>query len=56
MGHAIKDLDISKHTLIVLVKRRNKTLIPNGNMVLHSGDRVILYTNMNLGDVTNDDI
>lgn len=56
VGHAIKDLDISKHSLIVLVKRRNKTLIPNGNMVLHSGDRVILYTNMNLGDVTNDDI
>ena len=55
-GHAIKDLDISRHSLIVLVKRRNKTLIPNGNMVLHSGDRVILYTNMNLGDVTNDDI
>ena len=32
-GMRICDLDISKHTVIVLVKRRNKALIPNGNMI-----------------------
>lgn len=52
-GHCIKDLDISRHSVIVLVKRKNKTLIPNGNMKLASGDRVVLYTNMHLGDVGN---
>ena len=55
-GHCIKDLDISKHSLIVMVKRKNKTLIPNGNLVLHAGDRVILYTTMNLGDAAVDEI
>ena len=52
-GHCIKDLDISRHSVIVLVKRKNKTLIPNGNMKLVSGDRVVMYTNMHLGDVSN---
>lgn len=52
----IKELDISRHTVIVLVKRRNKTLIPNGNMMLHEGDRVFLYTNLNLGNMNNIEI
>ena len=55
-GQSIKDLDISRHSVIVLVKRKNKTLIPNGNMKLASGDRVVMYTNMHLGDVGNVDI
>jgi len=40
----ICDLDISRHTVIVLVKRRNKALIPNGNMKLREGDNVFVYT------------
>ena len=52
-GLCIKDLDISRHSVIVFVKRKNKTLIPNGNMKLHSGDRIVLYTKMHLGDVSN---
>lgn len=47
-GVKIKDLDISRHSIIVLVKRRNKSLIPNGNMVLKEGDRVFMYTNLHL--------
>lgn len=43
-GVRIRDLDISRHSIIVLVKRKNKALIPNGNMVLREGDRVFLYT------------
>lgn len=46
----IRDLDISRHSIIVLVKRRNKALIPNGNMVLKEWDRVFLYTNHYLKD------
>lgn len=43
-GHQIRDLDLSRQTIIVMVKRRNRVLIPNGNLVLLEGDRVILYT------------
>lgn len=49
-GVKIKDLDISRQSVIVLVKRRNKSLIPNGNMVLEAGDRVFLYTKLHLAD------
>ncbi|MBQ8412838.1 MAG: hypothetical protein IJX12_04420 [Lachnospiraceae bacterium] len=47
---AIKELDISRHSIIVLVKRKNKTLIPNGNMILREGDRVFMYTKLYLSD------
>lgn len=43
-GQKIRDLDISRHSIIVLVKRHKKLLIPSGNMTLQEGDTVILYT------------
>ncbi len=46
----IRDLDISRHSIIVLVKRRNKALIPNGNMVLRVGDKVFMYTQLHFSD------
>ena len=49
-GMRIRDLDISRHSIIVLVKRKNKALIPNGNMILNEGDRVFMYTQMHLAD------
>lgn len=55
-GLRIVDLDISRHTVIVLVKRRNKALIPNGNMILKEGDRVFLYTQQHLLDVNEIEI
>lgn len=55
-GARIRDLDISRHSIIVLVKRRNKALIPNGNMALHEGDRVFLYTKLHLSDANNIEI
>lgn len=48
----IRDLDISRHAIIVLVKRKNKALIPNGNMVLREWDRVFMYTHHYLKDAT----
>ena len=47
-GELIKDLDISRHSIIVLVKRGNKSLIPKGNMRLEEGDKVFLYTHLHL--------
>ena len=42
-GQAIKNLDLSRRTLIVMVKRKGKSMIPKGEMVLKSGDTVIVY-------------
>ena len=55
-GLRIRDLDISRHSIIVLVKRRNKALIPNGNMVLREGDRVFLYTKLHLSEANHIEI
>lgn len=44
IGERIRDLDISRHSVIVLVKRNHKSMIPNGKMVLRQQDTVILYT------------
>lgn len=55
-GVKIKDLDISRQSVIVLVKRRNKSLIPNGNMVLQAGDKVFLYTKLCLADASTIEI
>lgn len=52
----IGDLDISRHSVIVLVKRKDKTLIPNGNMVLREGDNVFLYTQLHLDTVNEIDL
>ena len=49
-GLPIKKLDISRQSVIVLVKRRNKALIPNGDMVLEAGDRVFMYTKLHMAD------
>lgn len=55
-GQRIRDLDISRHAVIVLVKRRNKSLIPYGNMILEEGDRVFLHTQLHLNNVNHIEI
>ena len=45
-GQPIRDLDISRQTVIVTVERRGKALIPNGDLVLREGDRIFLYTKL----------
>ena len=50
---AIKDLDISRQTYIVMVRRDGKALVPNGELELREGDVVILYSKEHL---TNEDI
>lgn len=47
-GQRIRDLDISRQTVIVMIKRNGKMLIPNGDLVLLEGDKVILYTQLHL--------
>ena len=44
VGTSIRDLDISRQSLIVMVNREKKIIIPNGSLVLLAGDEVIMYT------------
>lgn len=39
VGERIRDLDISRQTIIVMIKRQGKVLIPNGNLVMQEGTR-----------------
>ncbi len=43
-GAAIRDLDISRRTLIVVVRRQGTMLVPRGDLILMEGDTVVLYT------------
>ena len=51
-GVAIRDLDISRQAFIVMVRRDDKKIVPNGSLVLQKGDSVYMYrkTNKNLLD------
>ena len=43
-GLQIKDLDISRQTVIVMVRRNGRVVIPNGSLQLLPGDNILLYT------------
>ena len=49
-GQPIRDLDISRQTIIVMVRRKGNILIPNGDLVLREGDSVLLYTQSHMRD------
>ncbi len=42
-GVAIKDIDISRQSYIFMVRRKGKALVPKGNLVIRTGDIVLLY-------------
>lgn len=52
-GQLIRDLDISRQTLIIMVRREGKVLIPNGSLRLLAGDVVLLYSKKNIRDAQN---
>ena len=43
-GQLIRDLDLSRQTMIVVVKRGNRTMIPKGSTRLQAGDKLLLHT------------
>ena len=43
-GVRIRDLDISRQTIIVLVRRGGTMLVPRGELMLREGDSVLLYS------------
>lgn len=56
VNHKILDLDISRHTFIVLIKRKNKSHVPNGNMTLREGDHIFMYTQKYVKDAQDIEI
>lgn len=50
VGMRIDELDISRKTMIVMIRRGDKMLIPSGSMKLKSNDILLLYTKKNIKD------
>ncbi|MCR5655786.1 MAG: ion transporter [Lachnospiraceae bacterium] len=50
VGKKIRDLDISKQTIVVGIKRENRTVMPQEETVLCAGDTLILYSKHVLSD------
>ncbi|MBQ7895899.1 MAG: potassium channel protein, partial [Oscillospiraceae bacterium] len=46
----IRDLDISRQTFIVMVKRGNNVIIPKGDLILREGDKVILFSQTSIAN------
>lgn len=55
-GQRIRDLDISRQTILVMVRRKGNVLIPNGDLVLKEGDSIILYTQSHIRDAASIEI
>ena len=49
-GRAVKDLDIPGRSFLVMVRRRDRVLIPRGSLVLQEGDVVFLYSRHERGE------
>lgn len=55
-GQKIRDLDISRQAVIVLIKRNGRAKIPHGDLVLMEGDNVFLYTHRRLSNASEIEI
>lgn len=47
----IRNLNISRHTLIVMVRRDGRLLIPDGSLLLLAGDMIVMYTKRTYRDM-----
>jgi cell volume regulation protein A len=43
-ANQLKDMSIPPKTLVIMVKRNDKFLVPNGTMVLLPGDRLLMIS------------
>lgn len=44
IGQQIREIDISRQELVVMIQRKNKVIIPNGNTFIMKGDAVHIYS------------
>ncbi len=49
-GQQIREIDISRQSFIVMVKRGGETLLPSGDLRLQEDDTVVLYSKVKLED------
>lgn len=54
IGKRIRDLNISRHSVVVLIKRHKKSLIPTDSFILRESDTVILYTQTHIDNILAD--
>lgn len=50
VGHKIKELDISRHTLIVMIRRGDNAIVPNGDTLIKTGDIVFVFSKRYMAD------
>ena len=50
IGLQVKELDISRQELIVMIQRKNKVIIPNGSTFIMKGDVVHIYSKKDMID------
>ena len=43
-GDTLKNMNLPQGTLVMIVKRGNEYLIPNGTLKLHVGDKLLLIS------------
>ena len=55
-GHMIRDLDISRQTFIVIIKREGRGIIPKGDTVIRAGDELLMYSRVTEADDRNLDM
>ncbi|MBR0091778.1 MAG: ion transporter [Lachnospiraceae bacterium] len=48
IGKHLNELDISRQTLVVMVRRGNKILIPNKRLVFRENDKLLLYSKQDI--------
>ena len=49
-GLKIKELDMSRQSFIVAVQRDGRMKVPNGDLKLKAGDRLVIYTRQYVPD------
>ena len=51
----LKDMNLPKGTLVMIVKRGDEFLIPNGTLKLHEGDKLLLISEKSKEEETDSD-
>ena len=47
VGQRVRELDISRQTILVMIKRSGSMIVPRGDLMLREHDTVFLYTKLN---------
>lgn len=43
-GKRVKDLDIPRNEIMLMIRRRNSTIVPNGSTFVRDGDGIVMFT------------